>query len=791
MPNSLSQTPDFHPRPAPTRSEDDEGQEASGYRFRRLRDAARRVRWIAGALIVLGVVGGYWASRVVTPLYDLKATVYLGAQRGDAPRQGPIVEQQFVSREASVELLRSFRVLEPVAVKLRTFVWVADSAEGKAAFERLAVTDDVTAGIYQLEILPDNRGYRLSLSSKNTVMAQGTLPDSIGKALGLRWYVTAGEIPVGLHKFGVISPRDAALVLNDRIETSLPQNGQILTLRLSDTDPQRGARTLNTLVEQFMTVSRELQETQSDEYSVALREQLKVAEARLRGAEQALQSVRSSNITAPVQGSTGVADPMTGEYYAKRVRLENLRRDRRALEQLLQSGGTVSIEGLMAIPSVAQSSALNEALQDLSKKEGQLRAARQQYSDEFTIVRDLVAQIATLRRETIPRLASSKLEELRISERDIDQSVTAYTGELRKSPKRDLDEVRAKRDFDVADQFYTSLLSRWNEVRLASEGATDEMKVLDRAVPPSRPTRNSKRTLLAGGLALGLGLAAFLIFLTDRFDPRLRQPEEVLKDLRLKLLARVPLLPLHTRSDTNLLVAAQAIEAFRTVRMRLQQEFDGRGRIMVVVTSEGVNEGKSLISANLAATFAEAGIRTLLVDGDLRRGSQHESYGVQQSPGFTDVLVSGEALESVIQATSTPNLSVLATGRRSRRVPELLNRGRLAELLADMRRDFEVVIIDTAPLGAGVDTYALSVAAGAMLMVLRHGTTNLKAADSRLAAIDQLPVRIVGAILNGVPTSRAFATYDDTYSYLSDYALTGGDAPQAMLPRSSKGSSDS
>jgi Mrp family chromosome partitioning ATPase len=69
-----------------------------------------------------------------------------------------------------------------------------------------------------------------------------------------------------------------------------------------------------------------------------------------------------------------------------------------------------------------------------------------------------------------------------------------------------------------------------------------------------------------------------------------------------------------------------------------------------------------------------------------------------------------------------------------------------------------------------------------MLIVLRHGTTNRKAADGRLAAIDQLPVRIIGAVLNGVPTTKAFTSYD-AYSYLGDYALVGRDAPQPLLPK--------
>ena len=763
--------------------DDDEGGGDAGYRVRRLRDAAMRVKWIVILLVFAGAIGGLAATKLVTPLYDVETSVYLGSQGSESQRQGPIREGQFVAREGLVELLRSYRVLEPVVTKLRMHVWARDSIVGKAAFGRLVTAPEVKGGEFRVEILPEGSDYKVYRSGVKEPVSQGTLPDSIGREFGLLWVLDRGELPAGEHTFGVLPARDAAQVLSRRIATSLPEEGQILTLRMSDRSSERGARTLNAVVDEFLAVARELQQTQTGEYSVALREQLSVAENRLRSAEQELQSVRAANITQPSQGTSGSVDPLVVDYFAKRVRLENLRRDRRSLEQLLQSGTAISVEGLLAIPSLSQSNtAISDALQELGRKESQLRAARQQYSDEFVTVRDLVTQVATLRRETIPRLANSKLDEMKLSELELDQTVSAFSGELRKTPKRAIDEMRAKRDFDVADQFYSSLLSRSNEVRLASEGSTDELKVIDRARPPTYPSTNSKRTVLAAGLFAGIALAGLLVVLSDMLDGRLRYPEEVEKDLRLRLIARVPMLPASVKRDAEMLVAAQAVEAFRAVRLSLQQAFEGRGHIVIVVTSEGVNEGKSLISANLAATFAESGVRTLLVDGDLRRGSQHRTYDVPLVPGFTDVLTGRATLQESVRATQTANLSVLPAGQRSRRVPELLDREKLMRLLHDLKNEFEVVIIDSAPLGAGVDTYALGAAAGAMLIVLRHGTTNRKAADGRLAAIDQLPVRIIGAVLNGVPTTKAFTSYD-AYSYLGDYALVGRDAPQPLLPK--------
>lgn len=761
--------------------DDEEGN--FGYRIRRLRDAALRGKWIASLIVLAGAVAGFGATKLVNPRYDVETKLYLGAQRSDNPRQGPIQEGQFVGREGLVELLRSYRVLEPVVLHQRMHVWVEDSLVGRAAFQRLDVGPDLQGGSYRLEVLPGGTTYTLHRKGTPKPVGQGSFPDSVGRSVGILWRVERGELPVGSHQFEVLPPRDAAQILSKRIRTSLPLGGQILTLSLSDINAKRAAQTLNAVVDEFLAVARELQRTQTGEYAVALRAQLELAEARLRGSEQALQSVRAANITQPTQGDNGAVDPLVTDYFSKRVALENLRRDRRSLEQLLQTGSGITVEGLLAIPSVAQSNAaLNDALLDLGRKESQLREARKQFSDEYVTVRDLVSQVSTLRRETIPRLAASKLEEMKLTERDLDQTVNAFSGELRKTPQRRIDEIRVKRDFDIADQYYTSLLSRWNEVRLASEGSTAELKVIDRALPLATASSNSKRVVFAGGLFAGLILAILFVVVSDLLDGRIRYPEEVERDLRLRLITRVPMLPTRVKRDAEILVAAQAVEAFRAIRLSLEQEFQGRGCITVVVTSEGVNEGKSLISANLATSFADCGMRTLLVDGDLRRGGQHRSYGIALSPGFADVLGGKIAWRESVSQTTTASLSVLPAGTRSQRVPELLDRERLTRLIDEFRNSFDVVIIDSAPLGAGVDTYALSVAAGSMLMILRYGTTPRKAADGRLTAVDQLPVRVIGAVLNGVPTTKSFGMYD-AYAYLDDYALVGEGAPQPMLPR--------
>lgn len=754
-----------------------------GHTVRRWRDTALRIKWVLVAVVAAGVVAGVGATRIVEPEYLVRSTVYLGARRDAQAQGGPIREGEFVQREGWVDVLRSNRVLEPVVERLRLWRWTKDST-GSAVFGTMVPQTGARGGTFTLRIIGGGTRYEVLRGLQREKLGKGTLPDSVGRWIGLDWQVPAGALSDGDYGFGFLPPREAAGLLNERLITTLSPGDQILTLSLRDEDAFRGASVVNQVVDEFLVVAQDLQRTQASEYQTALREQLTLAEQRLRDAEQALQTFRSSTITQPGEANAGATDPLVRDYFDKRLSLENLRRDRESLEQLLASSSGLSVERLLAIPSVSSQTTgpLRDALQELGAKEVQLRAARQQYSDEYATVRDLAAQVNSLRRETIPRLARLKLDEMRLTERDLDRTVGSFSGELRRIPQRTIQEIRLKRDFAVADQFYTSLLSRWNEVRLAAAGESSDLKVIDRAYPPSIPTKNSRLFLLAAGALGGLGLAVVLVFLVDRLDPRLRYAEETEDDLRLDVLARIPVLPRETKRNADMLTAAQAVEAFRTLRLRLQHEFRETGQVTVVISSAGANEGKSLVTANLASSFADAGCRTVLVDGDLRRGKQHEPFGVPAVPGLTDLLGSRAGLEAVLRPTGDKNLWVVPAGSRSQRVPELLDRDRIAALVKQLAAQFEVVLIDSAPLGAGVDTYAIATAASAMVLVVRHGVTNRTVADGKLDAMDRLPVRQLGAVLNAVPINSAFSQYD-SYSYLNEYALVGGDAPTAVLPK--------
>ena len=196
-------------------------------------------------------------------------------------------------------------------------------------------------------------------------------------------------------------------------------------------------------------------------------------------------------------------------------------------------------------------------------------------------------------------------------------------------------------------------------------------------------------------------------------------------------------------------------------------------RLTLAVTSAAPGDGKTLISTNLALSFAEVGLKTVLIDGDTRRGVLHRMHGLKPAGGLTEYLAGLIDEGQAVRPTSQANLSFVSCGVRHPRSPELLASPRLKRLVEILSQKFDVVIFDTPPLAAGIDGYAISAAAGHVLMVLRMGQTERRLAAAKLSALDRLPVDIIGAALNAVPSTGEFQYYAYSSGYSVEDAASG------------------
>jgi capsular exopolysaccharide synthesis family protein len=275
------------------------------------------------------------------------------------------------------------------------------------------------------------------------------------------------------------------------------------------------------------------------------------------------------------------------------------------------------------------------------------------------------------------------------------------------------------------------------------------------------------------GLLAGLALGVVGAIMLDRADPKVRYPEQVSRDLGLAILGAVP----HLRAKDP----AEVIEAMRGLRLNVMHEH-GPGPLLVTLTSPGPGDGKSFVSANLALTLADGGHRTLLVDADIRRGVLHRRFKAERQPGLVDFLREEAGVHEIVQHTPYPRLSFIGCGTRTQRAPEVLGSPAMTRLIAELREQYDAILVDSPPLTAGVDPFILGTETGSLLIVLRTGHSHRDITGAKLEVLDRLPIRLLGAVLNDVPRGAAYGYYAYYSYYLPGYEAVDEDS-SAAAPR--------
>lgn len=756
------------------------GQEAApkpkGPSIARYLSALNRFKWLILLFAILGGGAGYTATRFIAPEYEVRATILLEQGTGTSGgARGPIQAQELLKASGWQDLLRSYAVADPVVTDLGLFVKPGREADS-TIFRNFRVDQlRLRAGEYSLAVT----GNRYALSLKpGFELETGALGDSIGRVAGFQWQ-PAAQLLTGRKdvSFSVQTPREASIEIGKKLRMTLQDGSSFLFLNLTGPNAQRTAATLNAWVEQFVVIATALKKKNVTSVASILEGQRQYSEDALRQAEAELQSFRVRTVTEPNERTTiapGIEmtnNPVYDIYFRDRILADNYRRDRESLERVLAQGkevGGVKREAVLSIPSVNQDPAsedLRRVLAEQADREIKLRQLREKNTDLNQPVIEALAALNVLRTVTVPGALQAYLTQLSLREQTLNATVAQSSKDLKSIPGRTIEEARLKRQVEVSEDMYRNLNLKAAEAKLAEAATIPDVSVLDAAVAPIKPTRNTVPVIILGAIGAAIAFAMVLAVLLDNLDKRFRYPEQATDDLGLFILGVVPII--DSKGSRAAEQAAQVVEAFRTIRMNVRYAADPARPLMMTITSPGPNDGKSLISSNLALSFAEGGARTLLIDGDIRRGELAKTFGMRAKPGLVEYLDGTALIAEVLNPSSThPNLTVMPAGARRRRAPELLATPRLNQLMNQMATEYDVVIVDSPPLGAGFDAFALATSTGNMALVMRAGYTDRKMAAAKMATVDTLPVRVMGAVLNGIKLTGAY----EYYSYYQNYS---------------------
>lgn len=762
--------------------------------------AVRRFKWLVLLLTLIGLGGGYVLSRLRPEKFLVTASILIADPQNDG---GAIQAAPEFTQDQWKELMKSFKVLEPVVLERRLYIIgpkrigeppppSGPSGPDAALFNGFNLGSGFMPGSYTFKVSKDGKAWEL-INTTRSIRKTGAVGDSVGLGFGFEWLPFLERRWFGeSFSFDVITPREAADDISNRLKIDMNWRGaRFMHLTMEGQQSAQTAAILNDLMSRFVAEAGAIKKTNLTKELATLDTQVTQAQIKSRESDRALQNFQIGAITLPsddrnsfpvapgVQQTTPAAVSL---YFQKRQQVEALQRDRDALVRGLARIGSDSliVDYLSNIPTVKSSPELAAVIGELGKKEAMIRTQQveSRYTDSMPSVIADKERIRELRSTVVPNYLREALRRVNDQIQSLETEIRDNGDQLRQIPTRSIEEARLRREATLQASILDALTQRLYTKRLQEASAFADVSVFDKAVPPLRPSKNKKWALIVLGAMAGFGAGLGLAFLFDITDKRVRYADQITGGLGLTILGVIPEIRRAKGEAPTAEEAAQVIEAFRTVRLNLAHTV-GEGPTVFTVSSPSPGDGKSLVSSNLALSFAEAGNRTLLIDGDTRRGELHRTFGVERRPGLLDHLVGELPAADLVRQTSHPMLKLITGGSRKRNAPELLGSPAMRELLASVRSQFDVIIVDSPPLGAGIDPFVLGTITGNLILVMRAGATERDLAEAKLQVVDQLPIRLIGAVLNDVRASMNDYKY---YSYSYGYGAVDEGEERGQLP---------
>lgn len=569
--------------------------------------------------------------------------------------------------------------------------------------------------------------------------------------------------------------------LAEQVNAKVRRGTRLIDLKVKDRDPAMARQIAEAIITEFLQETLQFQERNglaTRDYLVREADRLK---KRLSASEQKLQDYREQHRAVALEERENIDAEKLRELNSRLAEARSVRLRLEADQALIRELTTKDPERLYAIASVAGSEPVVALKRTIAEKEAlvatmqeRYRRGHPKYLSALGELRKLQAGLDEAILKGVRTIAAS-YEAALATEKKLQKMFEAQEDHALELSKVSIPYGILKRDVDSDRALYESVLNRLKEIDVSLGFAQNAIRVVSPPMLPDKPSSpRPARTMalaLLGGLMAGAGFAV----LGRAMDGSARVPQEVERRLGIPLLSVVPCCVSRRKANRCLPVLHQpdspAAEAFRTLRMSLSLLAGMNEHRTIAFTSAVPGEGKTFCSVNCAVAFAQQGLRTLLIDADLRRPSISKLFPCNgPHPGIAEVLNGEASLKEAIQPTGVLKLEVLCSHGAVPRPAELLAEGEISKLLQEGLILFDRIVVDTAPVEAVSDTLLLARHLPAVCLVIRGGKTSMGLAlgsSRRLSKVGNAPI---GFVFNGAEPVGEHVYHD---YYRAGYASTG------------------
>ncbi|ODT31285.1 polysaccharide biosynthesis tyrosine autokinase [Mesorhizobium sp. 65-26] len=566
----------------------------------------------------------------------------------------------------------------------------------------------------------------------------------------------------------------------DDLTVNLVTNTSLLSITFVDQKPKYASDIANQVAQSFIDQRVDQTSETSDLARQFIQDQVVQVKQKLQKSEEALVAyAKDAGITVTGDDKSLISANIEALNTALAAAIQDRLDTGRVVDQIDKGRGA-------SLSQVLESKGLQALSEKLADLTGQYQQKLSIMKPGFPEMQQLQSQIKELQRiysNGVLAITDSlrlKYQQAQNKEEDLKAKLSEMEKQQVEFNDKNIQYTILKREVDSNRSQYDSLVSKLNEVGVSSELKTQNAAIVDFANMPDRPYSPRLSINLGISLLLFMALSASVIYVIELLNNTFTNPEQVEKELGLAILG---ILPLVDDKDIVGSIADQKSglsEAYRSLRTSLQfSGAEGAPRSLLVTSSEP-SEGKSTTSFKLGQDFAALGARVLLVDGDLRKPNLHRLFGLDNTIGLSNLLtntVRKEDLAGIFRPTKYPNVTVLTSGTIPPNPADLLSSPKMALIVTNLGKRFDLVIIDAPPIVGLSDAPILSRLAEGTLMVISTNQVTRKSAKTALKRLRAAGANVVGAAMSKFAVNKF--DYNYAYKYMNyQYYSYGAGTPK-------------
>ena len=616
-----------------------------------------------------------------------------------------------------------------------------------------------------------------------------------------------------------LKPKDFA----KRLTVEIVGGTDVISLSYKDADPVTASKVVNTLMDIYIEEQVSSSKSTTANAGAFIDQTLPKVESKLQSLESSLQDFYEKNTDIYESGidydeKNQIVD-LQEEKKILVAEIGNLNRQRASIGAELQGkkAQTANVQSQLGLDlqqavkadQLANTPQVQSIIEQLGVTETQLSQERQRFNDNHPAVASLLekkqdlnnqlqglirqyvgAQVSTgllqggnnLKDNQIQRFINLKIDELSLQTQEaaLTQYQQVYLNRSKEVPRLEKQEQALLREVETARNSYGTLLANRESLKIQETGKTANAEVIELGQVPEEGS-TGRMALMALGVLMGLFLSNLTAILLEMQDRTIKTIPELKQKFSYQVLGIVPLDNLQ-ETQGGIVVQREpdsfASEIYRMIQTNLKFLAVKRQPKVILMTSSVPGEGKSTVSANLAAAMAQLGRKVLLIDGDLRKASQHELWQVSNKAGVKDVIAHKTPLAKVV-TQPMKQLDLLTAGVIAPNPLALLDSTEMSELVATARKEYELIIIDAPPLAVTADVLTLSKLVDGIVFISRPGIVENESAELAQETIENanLSPKVLGMVINGVKPKEF-----DRYSYHAKYSKNYFSSPGESNP---------